>query len=60
MVGGSRPRRQGRTMMQTFEVAAFDLQRQSIARGFDSRLDDLDIALCENGRSVDPGLPIAR
>ena len=47
-------------MMQTFEVAAFDLQRQSIARGFDSRLDDLDIALCENGRSVDPGLPIAR
>ena len=39
-------------MMRTFEAAAFELQRQSIARGFGGRLDDLEVALCEDRRSV--------
>ena len=39
-------------MMRTFEAAAFELCRQSIARGFGGRLDDVVIALCEDGRSV--------
>ena len=46
------PRWQGRKMMRTFEIAAFELCRQSLARGFGGRLDDVVIALCEDHRSI--------
>ena len=37
---------------RTFELALFELQRQSIARGFGGRLDDVLFALCDDCMSV--------
>lgn len=36
----------------TFEIARAELRRQSIAAGFGGRLDDVAVALTENGAKV--------
>jgi hypothetical protein len=36
----------------TFDEARFYLQRLSVERGFGGRLDDVDVCLCEDGKTV--------
>jgi hypothetical protein len=36
----------------TFQEALFSLQRQSVERGFGGRLEDIDVTLCEDQRTV--------